>query len=479
MIIKEMAFMKKRTTIAVLLAAALLSGCASSTDGETTPNNSGDNAGATTHFSTSDTTTSSADAPEESMNDWWFTIEDGVLTEVSTSASGKVVIPDSVTRIANNAFRKNDDITEIVVPSSVKVIEGYSIKDLKNLQKLTLSEGLEKIFATPICGCDELRELELPQSIEYVSPDVFYNHRLSIIYNGKTYTSHDTNELCKAVCFDEDGLYIKDGVLIEILDREQGDELVIPATVTEIGPGAFLDRYCTKVTVPSTVTKIEESAFYAVAYIGELVFEEGITTLPDNLFTSASVGRMVLPSTLTDIKEYSLGSNSDTVFVYNGKEYCRNVYLSYHEDDWCKLFTMLMPQYNEDGLLIEDNVLVDALFCIDRLDRELVIPEGVTVIGEAAFIDSCYSYYIKLPQSLTEIKDKAFLFTFIKEIEIPENVKSIGAGAFSGCSSLTRVVLPDGLEYLGEDAFKMCNKAVIEYRGEQYTPDDIMALFAQ
>lgn len=471
--------MKKRTIIAALLAMALLSGCAGNS--APAPTDSGDNGSTAAPAATpaSSTTAASTTAPAGSENDWWFTVEDGVLTECSSFASGKVVIPDGVTRIGQNAFWKNNDITEIVVSSGVKIIDSYSIRNCDNLQKLTLCEGVEKIFASPISSCKSLTEIELPQSIKYVSPEVFSGYKGSIIYNGKTYTSRENNELCKAVCFDEDGLYIKDGVLIEILDREQGEELVIPDTVTEIDALAFSEKYCAKLTVPATVTKINDCAFLNAGYIGELVFEEGITTLPDNLFNGAKVGRMVLPSTLTDIKEYSLGTNSDTVFVYNGTEYRRSDPLTHYDNDWCKLFSMLMPQYNEDGLLIEGDVLVDALFCADHRDEELVIPEGVSVIGEAAFNDSCYSFNIKLPQSLTEIKDKAFWFTFIKEIELPENVKSIGASAFAGCSSLTRVVLPDGLEHLGEDAFKMCDEAVIEYKGEQYTPDGIMALFAQ
>ena len=39
------------------------------------------------------------------------------------------------------------------------------------------------------------------------------------------------------------------------------------------------------------------------------------------------------------------------------------------------------------------------------------------------------------------------------DVVIPEGVTSIGDCAFSGCSSLTSVVIPDGVTSIGNDAF--------------------------
>ena len=43
------------------------------------------------------------------------------------------------------------------------------------------------------------------------------------------------------------------------------------------------------------------------------------------------------------------------------------------------------------------------------------------------------------------------------EIVIPDSVKQIGGGAFSGCSKLRRVVLPEDLSMLESDTFRDCN----------------------
>jgi hypothetical protein len=44
----------------------------------------------------------------------------------------------------------------------------------------------------------------------------------------------------------------------------------------------------------------------------------------------------------------------------------------------------------------------------------------------------------------------------MESLKIPENVKSIGAGAFSNCSKLNMVWLPSTLQKIGEKAFENC-----------------------
>ena len=45
----------------------------------------------------------------------------------------------------------------------------------------------------------------------------------------------------------------------------------------------------------------------------------------------------------------------------------------------------------------------------------------------------------------------------LSNIVIPDSVTSIGAWAFSGCSSLSSLVIPDGVTSIGDGAFKDCN----------------------
>ena len=86
------------------------------------------------------------------------------------------------------------------------------------------------------------------------------------------------------------------------------------------------------------------------------------------------------------------------------------------------------------------------------------IPEGVTKIGESTFKGCTSLTSIQLPEGLTEVGRIAFAnCSSLKEISIPKEVTKIEAGTFQGCTSLTSIQLPEGLTEIGSNAFYSCN----------------------
>ena len=71
-----------------------------------------------------------------------------------------------------------------------------------------------------------------------------------------------------------------------------------------------------------------------------------------------------------------------------------------------------------------------------------VIPDSVTEIGNAAF-KYTYLKAIKIPDSVTKIGDNAFCGNYIEEIEIPESVVTIGDDAFKNMSELESITVSD------------------------------------
>ena len=73
----------------------------------------------------------------------------------------------------------------------------------------------------------------------------------------------------------------------------------------------------------------------------------------------------------------------------------------------------------------------------------MVIPAGVTRIGEFAFMDCGGLRSVEIPQGVTHIEEFAFAYcTALTSVVIPEGVEELGAGAFSDCAALTSVVMP-------------------------------------
>ena len=88
----------------------------------------------------------------------------------------------------------------------------------------------------------------------------------------------------------------------------------------------------------------------------------------------------------------------------------------------------------------------DGLSACDQL-TSIVIPEGVTMIGDYAF-SGCYS---------------------LREISLPSSLISIGGQAFEWCTSITDITIPDGVEIIRWLAFKHCTSLEKVYIGKNLT----------
>lgn len=91
-----------------------------------------------------------------------------------------------------------------------------------------------------------------------------------------------------------------------------------------------------------------------------------------------------------------------------------------------------------------------------KVIEEVVLPDGITSIGDYA----CYCFHnlktIKIPNSVTSIGEDAFGFCGLSSIEISDDVTSIGRGAFYANKKLKTVKLPGSLKEILINAFSFC-----------------------
>jgi len=114
--------------------------------------------------------------------------------------------------------------------------------------------------------------------------------------------------------------------------------------------------------------------------------------------------------------------------------------------------------------------------------QSIVLPKGITTIGDDAFSYNTSLTSIKIPNTVTSIGKRAFQgCTNLTSIEIPDTVTYIGDYCFGGCnrlqkiklskkiqtinqrllqgcSSLTEIEIPEGVKSIGYAAFISCNK---------------------
>ena len=237
-------------------------------------------------------------------------------------------------------------------------------------------------------------------------------------------------------------------------------DLNIDDSVVEIGPYAFSNNAMLgQVTVPESVTKIDEEAF---------AFANGSVTLPDSVLEIGP--RAFFGSTMTTVKLPSrLQAISDGLF--------RNSQLTSVSIPQ-SVSTIGAQAFNNTKLtsiLIPKSVISigSGAFANIATLPTMVIPDSVKNIGYGAFAGSQISSItlpntlksitdsmlagtaletVEIPQTVETIADWAFGNSPLKHIEIPPSVKSIGSWSFQG-TSLVSIVLKDTLKSIGQYAF--------------------------
>lgn len=102
-----------------------------------------------------------------------FIIEDGIMYDY-VGKEHDVVIPDSVTEIAERACWSNDDIETLYIPSSVKIIRQCAFWSCASLKSVRAEEGLEAIAGSAFWSCAALEDAFLPQSLNKMGDSVFW-----------------------------------------------------------------------------------------------------------------------------------------------------------------------------------------------------------------------------------------------------------------------------------------------------------------
>ena len=82
----------------------------------------------------------------------------------------------------------------------------------------------------------------------------------------------------------------------------------------------------------------------------------------------------------------------------------------------------------------------------------------VKAIGDNAFAKSKDLKSVTIPKTVTSIGKRAFYYSGITAITIPDEVLSMGPSAFSRCSDLTSVTLSNQLKEISDDAFSDCKE---------------------
>jgi hypothetical protein len=87
----------------------------------------------------------------------------------------------------------------------------------------------------------------------------------------------------------------------------------------------------------------------------------------------------------------------------------------------------------------------------------VTIPNSVTSLGQSAFADCANLKGVTIGNGVTRIEDYTFSGCIgLEGVSIPSGVTGIGTNAFSFCSTMTNVTIPESVTSIGDEAFLHC-----------------------
>jgi len=353
-----------------------------------------------------------------------------------------IVIGDQITQIGRNAFpwtacstiqfgksvrsigaeafsgcrNLNGDLT---LPDSVQIVGDSAFAGCTGLTgTLTLGNGLQTIGFNAFYDCPFSGDLVIPDSVTMIGIQAFYCRPYFLPETQGTLTLGKNLRTIGESAFCE--------------SRYTGS-LTIPDSVVEIGERAFYkcENLNGTLTLGRSLRTIGKEAFSGCAFTGSLTIPEGIAEIADGTFSSLYqssgmfTGKLTLPSTLKTI-----GASAFSYTDFSGE--------------------LLIP----DGVT---SIGANAFKECDGFGGLLSLPDSVKTVGEWAFY-LCKGFTgLKLSASLTKIEERSFahMYGLQTEVVIPEGVTEIGESAFS-CSHMPSICFPSTLKKIGKEAFYNC-----------------------
>lgn len=191
--------------------------------------------------------------------------------DLTPSPLTSVTIPNTVTKIGDNAF-KGCNFTSIEIPSSVKTMGEGVFLDCQKLISIVLPSSLTSIEPWTFGRCYNLVSIEIPNSVKNIGEHAF--------------------DSCKNLA-----------------------TLKLPNSLNTIGYQAFLEcSSLTSLVIPSSITTIEDDAFGWCSSLSSLTLPNTLTSIP-SAFGDCGLTSLNIPRSVKTIERMAFEKNKLTTLT--------------------------------------------------------------------------------------------------------------------------------------------------------------------
>ena len=440
-----------------------------------------------------------------SMNDYDFNFLKYEMPNLSYLNLTKVALTDN--KIPGWALQSKTTLQEVILPQDLEIVGEYAFDQCKNLRNIVFPETLKEILDRAFSECPISNGLQLPKNVTNIGSSAFRYLQVSeITFPDSLRTIGEyafRYSKLSQIIFPDSLQSIGD---YAFHDCEQLQQVTFNPSIKTIGNYAFNECYrlhtaTLKGATPPSIanntfnyTKVfyvpkgaaknyQESSYWSSKIIIDGDTPKKVTV---TLTTAGTLGEEILKQVdyVTDVNELVISGPLNDDDFYQIQQRTTNLI----SIDMTETTTEVLPErlFSERSAIL-DIKLPATLKSIGSYTfyrcyglTQIVIPEGVTSIGENVFRE-CYSLKdISLPTTLTQIGSYTFyqcssietielpdgisdisygLFYYCKmlqDIKFPARLKTISGEAFYRCSVLERAILPEGLQTIAYNAFGYC-----------------------
>ncbi len=376
----------------------------------------------------------------------WMLEDNGVLTISGIGAMGDFYLDEDE---YGNIERTN--------------IPWYSYRE--TITVVSIESGATCIGMDAFSNCVNLTTINIPESISSFSIYAFYHcDRLTSI------NVNDENAYFSSV----DGvLFNNEKTAIILYPRGREGKYIIPDDVTTVESSAFngckgltevtigqglacvgrsMFSGCSslrRVRIPNNITNIEDYAFYSCANLASVSIPEGVISIGNQAFDFCrNLTNITIPYSLSSIGASAFSSRTGLMDIYyaGDEDQWSDIRISYGNDGLTKAAMHFESAGPATEIIGRGNCGEGMIWLLDDHGK-------LTIKGTGAMAD----YLLNMEQGMESTDSPWFsLRTDITSVFIEQGVTSIGEYAFLDCQNLMSVTVPRSVTSIGTGAFRNC-----------------------
>ena len=362
---------------------------------------------------------------------------------------------------ALTGIKNKERVREIVVPATyngvpVTEICAGALQGLRELERVTLPEGIVKIGEHAFRDCTALMQLNIPSTVTSVGVDAF--------------------AYCPGLVDENAPVQYYGGWLFHVSDSVT-DLVVADGTVGIADLVAFSNTELKTVTFADSVRYIGLQSFDSCENLNQVTFGKELERIAWNAFSHCEKVKKVTLS--PELKWYDVDLENDYATpvlpgteVYVGNELLTELVIpegtrvirKHTYSCMRSIEKVTIPKslktleasafYGTDIKSVHISDL-DA-WCELDIEGDAATPVRLNTV---LYLNGEPVYQVEIKEGATRIKPYVFAnYRVLTNVTIPDSVTEIGAGAFAGCQSLGTVVFGENtqLRYIGVEAFTGC-----------------------